>query len=69
MKDYSKELASTLAEADESFVNDVIGLCLCVVSIDGKFLSAKKITSKNSIKRKPFAKIPTKGVTKGANAD
>ena len=47
VKDYSKELASTLAEADESFVNDVIGLCLCVVSIDGKI----SFREKNYIKK------------------
>lgn len=34
--DYSKALASLLAQTDENFINDVIGLCLCVVSIDGK---------------------------------
>lgn len=34
--DYSKTLASLLARTDENFINDVVGLCLCVVSIDGK---------------------------------
>lgn len=34
--DYSKILAKQLSKTDEEFIDDVIGLCLCVVSVDGK---------------------------------
>lgn len=34
--DYSKILAKQLSKTDEAFIDDVIGLCLCVVSVDGK---------------------------------
>ncbi len=34
--DYSKILAKELSKTDEEFIDDVVGLCLCVVSVDGK---------------------------------
>lgn len=45
--DYTKALASLLARTDENFINDVIGLCLCVVSIDGKI----SLRERNYIKK------------------
>lgn len=34
--DYSKQMLELLASSDESFREDLILLCLCIVSIDGK---------------------------------
>ncbi|MGN1061857.1 MAG: hypothetical protein ACI4RO_01900 [Candidatus Scatosoma sp.] len=45
--DYAETLASLLAETDENFINDVIGLCLCVVSVDGKI----SLRERNYIKK------------------
>ncbi|MGN1052178.1 MAG: hypothetical protein ACI4SH_02165 [Candidatus Scatosoma sp.] len=45
--DYAEALASLLAETDENFINDVIGLCLCVVSVDGKI----SLRERNYIKK------------------
>lgn len=45
--DYAETLAALLAAADEEFMQDVIGLCLCVVSIDGKI----SLREKNYIKK------------------
>lgn len=42
-KDYTKELMQLLTKTDESFAIDVIGLCLCVVSIDGKISLREKM--------------------------
>ena len=36
IKKYSKELIEILSDVDESLQLDIIILCLCVVSLDGK---------------------------------
>ena len=45
--DYAKVLAAELGKTDEQFIDDVIGLCLCVVSVDGKI----SLRERNYIKR------------------
>ena len=45
--DYAKVLAAELTKTDEQFIDDVIGLCLCVVSVDGKI----SLRERNYIKR------------------
>lgn len=47
IKDYSVELMKILNEADESLFEDVIALCLCVTSLDGKVT----LKEKNYLKR------------------
>lgn len=36
VKAYTEELMKLLADADESLIEDVIVICLCVVAMDGK---------------------------------
>lgn len=45
--DYAKVLAAELTKTDEQFIDDVIGLCLCVISVDGKI----SLRERNYIKR------------------
>ena len=47
VKDYSVELMKVLNKADESLFEDVVALCLCVTSLDGKVT----LKEKNYIKR------------------
>lgn len=47
VKKYTEELMGVLAEADESLVEDVVAICLCVVAIDGKI----SLRERNYIKR------------------
>ena len=47
IKNYSRELLKVLAEIDESFIEDIITLCLCVVTIDGKI----SLKERNYIKK------------------
>ncbi len=36
VKEYTQEMLSLISLADESLIEDVVMLCLCVVSVDGK---------------------------------
>ena len=36
VKEYTQEMLSLISLADESLIEDVVLLCLCVVSVDGK---------------------------------
>lgn len=36
VKEYTQEMLSLISFADESLIEDVVMLCLCVVSVDGK---------------------------------
>lgn len=47
IKNYSKDLLTVLADIDESFIEDVVTLCLCVVAIDGKI----SLKERNYIKK------------------
>lgn len=50
IKNYSRELLKVLAEIDESFIEDIITLCLCVVTIDGKISLKERKYIKKLIK-------------------
>lgn len=50
IKNYSKELFNVLSEIDESFIEDVVALCLCVVTIDGKISLKERKYIKKLIK-------------------
>lgn len=47
IKAYTEELMRDLSEADESLVEDVVVICLCVVAMDGRV----SLKEKNYIKR------------------
>lgn len=51
IKGYSVELMKILNKADESLFEDVIALCLCVTSLDGKVTLKEKNILKNLLKR------------------
>ena len=36
VKEYTQEMLSLISRADESLIEDVVLLCLCVVSVDGR---------------------------------
>ena len=50
IKDYSVELMKILNKADESLFEDVIALCLCVTSLDGKVTLKEKNYIKKLVK-------------------